>query len=32
MQWDPANVIFKKVATNLGSETQKALFVKPAEM
>ena len=32
MQWDPANVVFNKVVTNLGSETQKALFVRPAEM
>ena len=28
MQWDPANVVFQKVALNIGSETQKAIFVR----
>lgn len=32
MQWDPANVLFQKVAAGMGSETQKALFVRSAEM
>lgn len=32
MQWDPANVVFQKVVTNLNSETQKAMFVRSAEM
>lgn len=28
MQWDPANLVFQKVASNIGSETQKAMFVR----
>lgn len=32
MQWDPANVVFQKVVTNMNSETQKAMFVRSAEM
>jgi len=32
MQWDPANVLFQKAADKLGAQTQKALFVRSAEM
>ena len=28
MQWDPANLVLQKLVSNIGSETQKAMFVR----